>query len=548
MDGTALYARRFEAEYRLPRNHPDPAGVRADLDSRVLGALRESLGDAVAERLRPSDEGVCLIRRLEVNVDLNTSQEAELLSRVWAARIAAALRRTLDGEGDPSNIVRFPSRGAHLARFFIDSIDGCAFDRWYHRVFSGLMLLPASAAVRTAIDRDPVAGRQALLHLPPGDLDRVVGSLSANDSRAVIRILAPSTGETESGVFHEILIEAVELLASLRPRALSEDQLALRLHVEISRLPPATGGSVPGDLVAAVARWLRLRIAPPATKPPDLKKALASGDAGVLRQACPAEDLPLLLPLLGAPGNLLERLDRAGARLRGEATEPSPGKEVLHATPFGGVFLLLPHLLRIPLDSHLGDLPPVENVPLPQLFLFLIAIRCLGKDHFATAIEDPTLRMLFGIPGETDSPATLRRLRDVAGTILPPLDRAMAEHRRLFESRSPERAARDWLQLGPPGGWEAGSELEERTRTCARRVLRSFASNLPGFAGSSVDHLLVNFLAVRATIEEGEDRRVVRLSRPPLHLILSMTGADRASYTLPWLDRRPFVLFPEATP
>jgi len=37
----------------------------------------------------------------------------------------------------------------------------------------------------------------------------------------------------------------------------------------------------------------------------------------------------------------------------------------------------------------------------------------------------------------------------------------------------------------------------------------------------------------------------VRLGRPPLHLILTMTGMLRKVYRLSWLDDRPFALFPE---
>jgi hypothetical protein len=35
----------------------------------------------------------------------------------------------------------------------------------------------------------------------------------------------------------------------------------------------------------------------------------------------------------------------------------------------------------------------------------------------------------------------------------------------------------------------------------------------------------------------------VRIGRPPLHLILNMTGMTRQSYRLSWRDERPFALF-----
>jgi hypothetical protein len=37
----------------------------------------------------------------------------------------------------------------------------------------------------------------------------------------------------------------------------------------------------------------------------------------------------------------------------------------------------------------------------------------------------------------------------------------------------------------------------------------------------------------------------VRVSRPPLHLVLGLTGMTRQTYQLSWLDERPLTLFQE---
>jgi hypothetical protein len=77
----------------------------------------------------------------------------------------------------------------------------------------------------------------------------------------------------------------------------------------------------------------------------------------------------------------------------------------------------------------------------------------------------------------------------------------------------------------------------------AQQLLREFARRLPGFAGSNLPYLSRNFLAFGASIEEDDTRRIVRIGRPPLHLILNMTGMTRQTYRLSWLDERPFALF-----
>ena len=88
--------------------------------------------------------------------------------------------------------------------------------------------------------------------------------------------------------------------------------------------------------------------------------------------------------------------------------------------------------------------------------------------------------------------------------------------------------------------------LDWAVAMAAQHTLRLFSRRLPGFSRSSLDYLARNFLDVAATLTESEDgRRLVRLGRPPLGLVLALTGAHRGSYRLSWLDEREFALFPD---
>jgi hypothetical protein len=75
--------------------------------------------------------------------------------------------------------------------------------------------------------------------------------------------------------------------------------------------------------------------------------------------------------------------------------------------------------------------------------------------------------------------------------------------------------------------------------------MRAFAWRLPGFASSNLRYLWGNFLDFSASLDEETDRRVVRVGRPPLRLVLGLTGSTRQSYRLSWLDERPLTLFEE---
>ena len=79
----------------------------------------------------------------------------------------------------------------------------------------------------------------------------------------------------------------------------------------------------------------------------------------------------------------------------------------------------------------------------------------------------------------------------------------------------------------------------------AQGLMRAFAWRLPGFAGSNLPYLSSNFLDFAGSVEEEPARRVVRVGRPPLHLVLNITGMTRRTYGLSWLDDRPLALFQE---
>jgi hypothetical protein len=113
-----------------------------------------------------------------------------------------------------------------------------------------------------------------------------------------------------------------------------------------------------------------------------------------------------------------------------------------------------------------------------------------------------------------------------------------------WSARLPQ-LAEDEAFLHPTGG-EAASCLADRIlQTAAQNVLRAFARSLPGFSRSGLEYLRRNFLDAVASVEDRPDRRIVRLSRPPLDVVLSMSGLNRRSFFVRRLDERPFELYPQ---
>lgn len=103
----------------------------------------------------------------------------------------------------------------------------------------------------------------------------------------------------------------------------------------------------------------------------------------------------------------------------------------------------------------------------------------------------------------------------------------------------------DMLYLRFPASFGARRIFNLSLDIAAQSVLRLFAWRLSGFARSGLAYLYLNFLDQTASLEDEPARRLVRLGRPPLALILNMTGQNRQEYCLSWLGDRPFELYPE---
>lgn len=100
----------------------------------------------------------------------------------------------------------------------------------------------------------------------------------------------------------------------------------------------------------------------------------------------------------------------------------------------------------------------------------------------------------------------------------------------------------DWLAL--PAALGVPRPLELALAVVAQGLLRDLSGRLPGFARASLPHLWVNFLAVGAQIEHAPQRLIARLARPPLAMVMAMTGIMRSTYGLPWLRATQISLFP----
>jgi hypothetical protein len=221
-------------------------------------------------------------------------------------------------------------------------------------------------------------------------------------------------------------------------------------------------------------------------------------------------------------------------------------------TPFGGIFMLLPLLDELPLAEATRDWPDAEEADAVALARFLLLVKCCGRSRAAKAIYDPLLRDLMGIAPSISPSVFAAWQKKISAPNRQAFLNILADWQdergvstaEVFGDR--DKLRKDLAYLFLPKAVGLSRTFDFTLSMAAQTVMRAFSWRLPGFAGSNLPYLFSNFLECSATIEEEPERRVVRLSRPPLYLVLNLTGACNKTYRLSWLDERPFALFPES--
>lgn len=540
--GHRLHARRLRNQIELHRDHPDPEAVRARMHDTLERTLPTALAGMLQQRFAHADDSIWLIRRLEVDLTVNVAWDPDRVARCCANSIALALTRALDGGGDRSEVIRFDQPAAFRAAFLTDLLDGCAWGRWYFDSFAGLRKLSTSAAARTLIAENAALGLQTLLALPAPTRTRFIQSLTLMDARRVLHVLASSSAGQEN----DQTVAIAALTALLAEPPLTEApraELALFLHACAAH-PARAGRTLEQAVRALVALIHALDNASP-VRIELLGRALMTANLVALRTLLRAEPIEALLPLLSWPRERVEQAVAVLAQAQTSARQYSSDAPA-RATRFGGAFVLLPFLARMPLENATEGWPTLGDIPTAALARFCILIRCFGRAAAPAAFHDAVLRDVTGVPAGLNLGQCLVWLKQVKPGRVRRFDRVVSEwyaEQRIGSDGGDERAHKDSAFLTWPRTY--GPRAVSRAfGTAAEMLMRSFAWCLPGFAASSLPHIHTNFLTMGATLEEQPARHVVHLGRPPLGLILDLCGASRQSYRLPWQDQRPFVLFP----
>jgi hypothetical protein len=513
-----IEAERLHVTYELSGDHLAASLLKARLHDLACDQLAQALGAAFEPFAKADDTSVWLIRRLDVDVGLNAAASDDVVVGGWARQLSQSLSHKLDPE-DP-DVVRFDDRASYLARYIVERAAGTADTKWYFRLSRGLRMLPASAAIRTALTDDPAEGRRALQLLASSDLIRVASTLSEADAGRVLEVVAASgIGDAD----RERLLDA--WLSSSAAAVGNAAGAALPAFVAYSRAGDGGPDAARTSLALAAFAQRSRELAPPARE--DLLAAFAGADYASLVRSEGVAAAERLAPLLGWPPDSLRRI--AGAT----SSDQDRDADWRH-TPFGGVFLLLPRVAELPL-------PDVDN---PELLRLWVLIKCFGTERAFPVFADPLVRELLGVDEGLSAEAFVKWQARVPRAAFDRLDATLGEeeHRR---GNSDVLKPGDLTYLDLPTTLRASRARDRRVAAASQRVLRNFAWRLPGFSASSFRHLFDNFLDCPAKLRMQPHMRVVALGRAPLSLVLNLTGTGRDSFICPWLDDDPIQLFPE---
>ncbi len=525
MSTSRLQITNFEAAYHVAKHRPTPERLARKLDELVRKQLPGALRAVLSPMLGGNDSSLWFIRRLDVLVDVNAVWKPEGIARSWAVQIAKALARDLGRVGDDTNVIRFPDRAAYLGRFVVDAAFGHAWSQWIYRSFDGLRALPVSAAIRTALVDDAALGLVALQRLALPELTAVINAVAEADATRIMNALA---ADRDAALLDAAVAAAAAQWPAIADCAPSIPRAALALFVCTTAAGAQSGAArLAAEAIATLAGVVRTH---PASASQLLRGNLTAGDAAAIREiagtASRGEALACLSP----------------AQLNAAIRAVVPASAAVHtdvrATRFGGALLLLPPIDALPLDALAAQWPALGETGAARMLRWLVLVKCLGRPRADAVFHDSALRELFRIAPEIGWPEMAAWLAGLGHARRQALARAFANG----VPRKPCTAA-DLAYLASPRRTGIDPVWKRTLTLGAQRVMQGFARRLPGFAQSRYGYLYGNFLDFAATFEGEPERIVVRIGRPPLHLILALIGATRGTMQFDWLDARSLTLF-----
>ena len=403
--------------------------------------------------------------------------------------------------------------------------------------------------------------RQAAAGL--ADPSKVITLLNGGEEREALRLLEPHTSAqavtTLAALLREVAPQEVARLFEMMLGAQRTKPLSERV---LDRFPEFSGNT---RLEALVHEFITLmRTLNDASAQEASLAFLAMGDlqnaSDWLRQHAAAEQNPVnrllnVLDILRQEFHGTELAEIAHAIMaEQEASSVEAAEEATSATSlFGGIFLLMPALVRLDIYTWLEQCPYPEPEGLPpqktNLILYLIGLQALGKRWAQQGIYDAGLAWFAGL----NSGISRKVLNAYARQIKPSMHhiflRKLGEHMctlglsngsepdALVKGLGTDRLRSFRLSQGEEPVLDSRA-LDAMLSVLTAVVVREFTRALRGFESSSPEYVRRNFLLAPAQMEHDIHQLHVHFERCPLEIVLRLSGFDQEKPNVPWLDSK----------
>jgi hypothetical protein len=538
-----LSIQRLNATYLVPRDLPDAGAARSRLDQAMRRRLAGMCSQLLAQVLDEGDTSVWLIRRLDLDLALDVGgTDEDLLTRVWASRIAASLARAIARGPDGQSVMRFPDRAAYLAHFLRDISEGCAWEKWYYDSLDSLRSLPQSAAMREALLREGAKQTEnVLLHLARrGWLEQSLSVMTERDVLRVYEALAGAHDDGGSEVEERKIVNALIAVwhaAGVRASqsGVADAHNALRLYLALRLTGRDTGSRA--SLHSAVQHLLGF--AEILRRINDREELLSSLTRGKLAEAIEQarshgmtlhlESLPFIQRIAAGNKELLAALAQTVSANAAVAlsNEKETRPRILNSS-CGGLFLLVPALLDLNLHRLIeaAPYPDSEEMGKEQALRYLLFLKCV-RARSIDAAYDFVPRFLAGF----DELPSFDALKELSRAATAEMNQACL-----------------WLLLeelvrrGRTDGNYLAAELSMRENASDGGevlLLRDIASDAWVYAASGES----NAAAMRETLERGLETVHQATGNAPACLLVEKNLAARLEAET--LGRKPLRMIPD---
>jgi len=384
-----------------PHQSLSEVNVERELRKIAMQQLKDKLANALAP-LDTNNELIVVIKRLELDFEIDLSLTSAQIAQYWAEKIKCCLVDLLLKKNS-NHIAIFPNKANYIKCFIVDLIHSTAWQNWYYRYFDGTRRLTKSRTITTLLFEDYAVGICVLQMMSAANLFELTDALSESDAERLIANLKGSnqiSGSTSVSIkqFTSLVAKCLKDVSSFR---CNKSCLAFFLASHVLRRYGAANNIKEicdcSKFVSAIMSVARDTMQDSAV----IVDLIINKNLTQLKKRLSQQLLTWILPVLVHSKQDIHLLINSTLEDKNEVYK---SKKVNHSevqfSRFGNALLLMQHFDKV-ITSKVWprDATYMQEEKINLLRLMVISL-CQGASQFKMAFNDPLLRELCGVRPE----------------------------------------------------------------------------------------------------------------------------------------------------